>query len=228
MSDESANETTAAESESLYSSARAKSFIDAVVAIAMTLLILPLVDSLTVRVSTSTSQPDAATWFTDHTGLLFGFGVSFVIIALFWIQHHRMYARVHTVTNALLWLNVAWLATIVWLPVTTAMSDEMDNSDALSIAVYVGSMALTSVLALVQRLYLRTHRGLHQASEAALRSGIAVDLSMVTLFLLSMAVAILFSAINYYALFLLMLTGPLQRLYGRLLHVPTDRRHERG
>lgn len=195
----------------------------------MTLLILPLVDSFTASTESVTastqSLPDAATWFGGHASLLFASGVSFVVIALFWIEHHRMYARVHRVTVDLLWLNVAWLATIVWMPVATAMSEEMQSNDALSVTVYIGSMALASVLALAQRLFLRRRKDLHDASESQLRSGIAVDLSMVTLFLVSLAIAILFPLVNYFALFLLMLTEPLQRLYARLLRVRAPATH---
>lgn len=195
----------------------------------MTLLILPLVDSFTASTESVTastqSLPDAATWFGGHASLLFASGVSFVVIALFWIEHHRMYARVHRVTVDLLWLNVAWLATIVWMPVATAMSEEMQSNDALSVTVYIGSMALASVLALAQRLFLRRRKDLHDASESQLRSGIAVDLSMVTLFLVSLAIAILFPLVNYFALFLLMLTEPLQRLYDRLLRVRAPATH---
>lgn len=227
--DEASDRESAAETDAAYSSARAKSFVDAVVAIAMTLLILPLVDSFTASTESVTastqSLPDAATWFGGHASLLFASGVSFVVIALFWIEHHRMYARVHRVTVDLLWLNVAWLATIVWMPVATAMSEEMQSNDALSVTVYIGSMALASVLALAQRLFLRRRKDLHDASESQLRSGIAVDLSMVTLFLVSLAIAILFPLVNYFALFLLMLTEPLQRLYARLLRVRAPATH---
>lgn len=227
--DEASDRESAAETDAAYSSARAKSFVDAVVAIAMTLLILPLVDSFTASTESVTastqSLPDAATWFGGHASLLFASGVSFVVIALFWIEHHRMYARVHRVTVDLLWLNVAWLATIVWMPVATAMSEEMQSNDALSVTVYIGSMALASVLALAQRLFLRRRKDLHDASESQLRSGIAVDLSMVTLFLVSLAIAILFPLVNYFALFLLMLTEPLQRLYDRLLRVRAPATH---
>jgi uncharacterized membrane protein len=227
--DEASDRESAAETDAAYSSARAKSFVDAVVAIAMTLLILPLVDSFTASTESVTAStqplPDAATWFGGHASLLFASGVSFVVIALFWIEHHRMYARVHRVTVDLLWLNVAWLATIVWMPVATAMSEEMQSNDDLSVTVYIGSMALASVLALAQRLFLRRRKDLHDASESQLRSGIAVDLSMVTLFLVSLAIAILFPLVNYFALFLLMLTEPLQRLYARLLRVRAPATH---
>lgn len=191
---------------------RAKSFIDAVVAIAMTLLILPLMEAVTG----SGGDGSAAHWFGAHGLLLFGFAVSFVVIAMFWAEHHWLFARVHRVTASLLWLNVAWLAMIVWLPVATAMSDQFDSSDPLVVTVYIGSMAAASILLLAQWIFLSAHPRLHDFTEQRLHRGVTTTLAMSVLFVLSLAVAVLVPAIGYLALFLLGLVGPLAGLLGHL------------
>ena len=86
---------------------RVKSFADAVVAIAMTLLILPLMESVGSAVD---EHLGTAEWLNENSGLLLSFTLSFVLIANFWMTHHRLFARVHQVTNALVWLTIAcWL-----------------------------------------------------------------------------------------------------------------------
>ena len=62
------------------SAERLKAFTDAVVAIAMTLLILPLMESVT---DVGGEGGGVAEWLDDHAGQLFGFALSFVMIATF-------------------------------------------------------------------------------------------------------------------------------------------------
>lgn len=199
----------------VFSAERAKAFIDAVVAIAMTLLILPLMESIS---DAADDDKSSAHWFAEHEWQLVSFVLSFAIIAMFWINHHRMFARVERVTTGLLWVSMAWLLSIVWLPVATAMTGRMSDDDRLAQIVYIGSMIVVCLLTLTTRLYLRRHGGLHEMPERDLREGIAADLAMASLFALSLVVALAVPVIGYFALFLMFLTGFLQRLFARLLH----------
>ncbi|WP_438354823.1 TMEM175 family protein [Microbacterium sp. CJ88] len=119
MTDAGARAEAEAEELRTYSAERAKAFIDAVVAIAMTLLILPLMEGVTAAAD---ADKGAAAWVQEHQGQLISFVLSFVIIAMFWMNHHRLFAVVERVTTGLLWITMAWLLSIVWLPVATAMS----------------------------------------------------------------------------------------------------------
>ncbi len=212
-----------------YSSERAKAFVDAVVAIALTLLILPLLESLTRLADRKSGPGNAAEWFSANQQLLLSFLISFVVIAMFWVGHHRMYAQVHHVTPLLLWLNMAWLLTIVWLPVATAMTSVLDDSDPLVKVVYIGTMTVTSLLAFAQAIFLRAHGALHAIPAPAVLRSIAVALATSVLFALSLVVALLVPSIGYFALFLLWLTGPVASLIARLLGAPagTKRRAAR-
>ncbi|MFT4211254.1 MAG: TMEM175 family protein [Microbacterium sp.] len=197
----------------IFPAERLKAFADAVVAIAMTLLILPLMESVT---EPAEGEGGAWTWIVDHDQQLQSFVLSFVIIAMFWITHHRVFSRVERVSNGLIWLIMLWLLSIVWLPVATAMSGQMDSEDKVVIAVYIGSMVLTCLVSLGIRLYLRRHPALHGIAVQSLAAGMAVDLSMVILFALSLGVSLLIPAIGYTSLFLMFLTGLLRRLLGRM------------
>lgn len=190
------------------SSDRVKAFTDAVVAIAMTLLILPLLDS--VR---EAAQQNATTleWLQDNYGSILAFVISFVIIANFWTTHHRVFARVERVSEPLLWLNIAWMLTIVWLPVATAMTGQM-ASDTLQYVLYIGSMALTSILLLCNRLYLLGHPQLHDIPRQALASGALADVLVAALFVIAMLIAILVPGVGYNAMFLLLLSAPIHRM----------------
>lgn len=209
--------TEQAETRGLFGAERASAFIDAVVAIAMTLLILPLMESVS---DIGDAGGTTLHWLAEHEQQLVSFVLSFVIIAMFWMFHHRLFVLVEAITSRLMWLLVGWLLTIVWLPVATAITGAMDEGDNLAKIVYVGSMIATACFSLTIRLYLRRHPQLHRNAATALTAGIAADLSTVLLFAIALTVALLVPAIGYYALFLMLLTPLVQRLLLRLIGRP--------
>ena len=93
-----------AESTGLDSAERMKFFTDAVVAIAMTLLILPLLESVS---EAAKDGVDTATFLGDHGDQIFAFVLSFVIIARFWVSHERLFDSVERWTGWLMVLNIA-------------------------------------------------------------------------------------------------------------------------
>lgn len=112
---------------------------------------------------------------------------------------------------------MGWLLTIVWLPVATALSSRMDDTDVWAKVIYIGSMILTALAAMVQRVYLMRHSELHDLSAETLREGLGVDISMCVLFTVALVVAALVPQIGFYALFVMVLTGVVQRLLRRPL-----------
>ncbi|MGN6126043.1 MAG: TMEM175 family protein [Humibacter sp.] len=216
MSDDAASDDSEGPApEGLFSAERAKAFIDAVVAIAMTLLILPLMEA-----ATGITGQKVAPWLNEHGQQLQSFVLSFAIIAMFWINHHRIFARVHLISIPLLWINMAWLLSIVWLPVATALSGEAHTTDSVVKIVYIGTMIVTCLLTLALRLFLGAHPLLHDIPADHLKSGIAVDISMVVLFAVALGIAIAFPFLSYYPLFVMFLIGPLQAVLARMLGVP--------
>ncbi len=198
----------------LFQAERAAAFIDAVVAIAMTLLILPLMESVG---DVADAGEDTLHWLVEHDQQLVSFVLSFVIIAMFWMFHHRLFTQVTAITSPLMWLLAGWLLTIVWLPVATALTGVMDDDDRLAKVLYVGSMIATSLFSLAIRLYLRRHPELRRHPTPYLTAGIAADLATTLLFATALAVALLVPAIGYYALLLMLLTPVVQGLVLRLI-----------
>lgn len=93
MSDE--DESTPAPQPLLHPAERVVFFTDAVVAIAMTLLILPLMEA----VNEASGEVDATHWLDEHFGQLLAFVLSFVIIGQFWLTHHRYFQHVERLTQ---------------------------------------------------------------------------------------------------------------------------------
>src|SRR5580658_9343962 len=93
-------------------------FTDAVAAIAITLLILPLVAVVTTDANKSKDIFELS-FINDNLGQLRAFGLSFVIIARFWMANHEILADVVRATSTLMWLDIFWVFTIVVLPLPT-------------------------------------------------------------------------------------------------------------
>ncbi len=86
-----------------------------------------------------------AGYLYEHQGQLLSFMLSFIIIASFWAGHNRLYESVEYYNGLLLWLNIAWMFTIVWLPVPTALVGSMDT-DALQKVLYIDTMLIGSLV----------------------------------------------------------------------------------
>src|SRR3954462_3272752 len=90
-------------------------FIDAVVAIASTLLVLPLVDVL----GGAQAGRDLASVFSDEAGRFVTFFLSFALIARLWLAHHPIVEGVGAYDDAFLLATLAWSLTIVLVPFAT-------------------------------------------------------------------------------------------------------------
>lgn len=187
-------------------------FTDAVVAIAMTLLILPLLESVT---EAARNGLDTAAYLREHDGQLFAFVLSFVIIAAFWRSHDRLFEHVERQDPVLLWLNVAWMFTIVWLPVATAMVGAMET-EAVQLAVYIGTLLASSLASLAMVVWLRRRPGLLASGTSAddIRLGPVAIAS--GLFALALLLAVAVPGVQYWAMLVLLFNPVLARLlHGR-------------
>jgi uncharacterized membrane protein len=115
---------------------------DAVVAIAMTLLVLPLVE-----ISGEVDTDDLSGFVAEHDDLLLSFVVSFLVIYVFWAAHREAFARAAAADvqpAALRSLTMLWLLVIAFLPFPTALVGRGPTTS--SAPFYVGTMLVLSVL----------------------------------------------------------------------------------
>jgi len=123
---------------------RLNAFADAVVAIALTLLILPLVE-IPVRY-----HGGVGSLLTGHFAQLFAFGLSFAVIARLWIAHHTISEHLQSYSQPIIIWTMIWLVTIVFLPFPTELIGHgpvTRISAALYIATLLGSSIALGALA---------------------------------------------------------------------------------
>lgn len=189
-------------------------FTDAVVAIAMTLLILPLLESVT---DAAKEGLDTAGYLRAHDGQLVAFALSFVIIAAFWRGHDRLFEHVEKQDGVLLRLNVAWMFTIVWLPVATALIGALET-DRLQLAVYIGTMLATSLIALSMRWWLRRRPALVGPGFAATASALTAPGVSTGLFALALVLAVTVPGLQFWSLLVLLLEPLVAAVLRRVRH----------
>jgi len=189
-------------------------FTDAVVAIAMTLLILPLLESVT---DAAREGLDTAGYFRAHDGQLMAFALSFVIIAAFWRSHDRLFEHVEKQDGVLLRLNVAWMFTIVWLPVATALIGALET-DRLQLAVYIGTMLATSLIALAMRWWLGRRPALVGPGFAANASVLTTMGVPTGLFALALLLAVTVPGLQFWSLLVLLLEPLVVAVLRRVRH----------
>lgn len=139
---------------------RVVTLTDAVVAIAMTLLVLPLVE-----VAGEVDTANVGSLLTEHGDLLLSFAVSFVVIYVFWAAHGTALRRLEFMEvepRGLRLLNLGWLLVIAFLPFPTAVVGRDLNTT--SAPIYIATMctlsALTSlIVTVVDRSAESAHRG---------------------------------------------------------------------
>ena len=179
-------------------------FLDAVVAIAITLLVLPLVDVLA-----DVALDDELADVVREDAAQFGaFVLSFVVIARLWLVHHRLVEQVGAYDQAFVVLNFGWLLTIIVLPFTTQVV-AVYGSDRAAVALYIGTMTVSSALLTALTALVWRRPGLRR--EGARPSHPGPALVTTGTFVVAFVLGVLVPAVNYFGLFLLFATGPLER-----------------
>jgi uncharacterized membrane protein len=195
-------------------------FTDAVVAIAVTLLILPLVEVVTevakAQIAVNGEAVGATYPFaviTENWSAIFSFLLSFVVIARFWLVHHGVFEHVKAYNTTLIRLNMLWLLCIVVLPFPSEILGQFRDN------VFMGSFysGLLVVLALTQTglsLLVRGHKELevddNPITDREIVGSISFAACAVVAFLLSLV-----PGVRLYGLLALIPGGTIAKLVSR-------------
>ena len=120
-------------------------FSDAVFAIAITVLVLDL------RLP---RDQDVIEGLKLIFPKLFGFALSFFVISIYWIAHHRLFGTLRREDSRLRVANFAFLASVVFLPFPTSVIAERP-ADTASVMLYAFSVAAVGLLLVCLALVAR-------------------------------------------------------------------------
>jgi uncharacterized membrane protein len=123
------------------SAERLAALTDGVVAIVMTLLCLDI--RLPVPAA-GLADPQLVAAIGEALPSLYAYALSFVVIAQFWLLHHRKFARLKRLDAGLFWLNVLFLMCIGVIPfVTSILAENPGTVGTVAYAIVVAAASLS-------------------------------------------------------------------------------------
>lgn len=182
-------------------------FTDAVAAIAITLLILPLVDRVTQAFHAPDSSVTAGQFLYENIPQIFAFVLSFAIIARLWIANHEILEHVQTSTRSLMWLDVAWAFTVVVIPLPTEIV-AVFPTDGATVGFYIGSMTASSLVLTGIAFYLYRHPVLESDDGRTSLERLWGSSATAGGFIIALILGLAVPHLNFYALLVLLLTFP--------------------
>jgi len=100
---------------------RLEAFVDAVFAIAMTLLVLGISEPLLPHETTS---PELLSVLFGMRAEFYHYALAFLILAAFLLVHHKQFARIEKMDANLFWLNILMLLFVCLVPFSTGLSGD--------------------------------------------------------------------------------------------------------
>jgi len=186
---------------------RLLTFVDAIVAIAITLLVLPLAE-----LTTDIGDEPVTRLLSAHQSQLWSFLLSFTVIARLWFVQHASVRHLRVAPAGFGFLLMAWTATIVFLPFPTALVADT-GSQTLTKILYTGTITLNVVLVAVMEFLIQRDPRL---TDGRGTPHLAAALSNVFLLLVSLVLTLLLPGPSYYTLLLLTLDSVVLRLWRRV------------
>jgi uncharacterized membrane protein len=119
---------------------RLRFFSDAVFAVVLALLVIHI--QIPASYVTSDVLHDL---LGDVVPELIGFGVSFAMIALLWVDHHRLLDGLRAADEGLLWANVAFLLCVVFLVYPAGVLTKHLGAP-VAVLFFAGSMVVTGIV----------------------------------------------------------------------------------
>jgi TMEM175 potassium channel family protein len=180
-------------------------FTDAVVAIAITLLVLPLVDAVSESVAEHHTSVQV---ITENQPKIYTFLLSFAVIAQYWFTHHRMFENVKAYNRTLTLWNLLWLLTIVVLPFPTEMLGAYSD-DKFTALLYIGTILASSACLAVMTITIHGNPEIGHDATGYTPRNVLLALIPSTLLVIAFVLASTVPGMTYTWLLLLFLSGPL-------------------
>lgn len=181
-------------------------FVDAIVAIAITLLVLPLVEL------TSDHHGTTSELLRDHAAQFYSFALSFLVIFRLWWSQHRLLRFVVDGDKVVVRGLGLWVMTIVFLPFPTALV-AAPSQDLGTRALYIGTMAASAACLAVVAWGLVRNPSL---SEENAKPHFTAEIVTFLIMVVALLVSVLVPVTSYFPLFLLLLSTPIEKLWNRV------------
>lgn len=139
---------------------RLEALSDGIFAIAMTLLVLNLDIPPMSDAEAVTKLPGQLLELWPH---FFALTLSFFLLSIFWIMHHRQFRAIKRVDETLLWLNAATMLFIIMIPFSTSLHGEYEATQTAALF-FEGNLFLAGIASFATYWYATfNHRLIDQS-----------------------------------------------------------------
>lgn len=115
--------------QNYFNKARIETFSDGIFAIIVTLLVLEI---KVPHIEHSNSVQELSDALLQLLPKVFSWIISFLIVCVIWVNHHRLFQQLKVITHRIFWLNAFLLMWCSFIPFPTAlMGDYFDNPVSL-------------------------------------------------------------------------------------------------
>jgi len=127
---------------SVLSTKRIEALTDGVFAIAMTLLVLNLKIPAIPEGAAAKVLPKLV---LDLWPDFFNYALSFILLAIFWIVHHRQFHFIKAIDQRLLWINILGLMFIALIPFSTSLIAEHGDVQVAAVFFHCNLLVIGSI-----------------------------------------------------------------------------------
>lgn len=114
---------------------RLEAFSDGVLAIIITIMVLQL----------ELPKGDTMKEFLKETPVFVAYAISYLFIAIYWVNHHLIFNIAEKINLKILWSNIIWMFVMSLIPFTTAWAGKYPTSRT-PLAVYFAVLTLASIM----------------------------------------------------------------------------------
>ena len=184
-------------------------FTDAVAAIALTLLILPLLETIA---DARAEHPTFGDLISENLGQFGAFALSFAVIFRFWWAHHRLFEHISSLNPVFVRLSVVWTFAIVVLPIPTAIITAYAASPG-SVALYGGTLVLCSGALTLMAWYAYRNPQYSRGRTPETREMVLGNFTIFCAEVVATVVGSVFAgSIGFFAFLLIFLVGPVEAM----------------
>jgi len=131
------------------STSRIEAFSDSIFAVILTLLVLEI---RVPQVDGSDVSHELAHRVLSMTPKFLAYGLSFVIVCIWWVAHHQLFRVLARSDRGLLWINCLFLLWLSFIPFPTAMIGDFPT-EAFAVMSYGAVMTLAGLSFCLMRYY---------------------------------------------------------------------------
>ena len=192
------------------SKARLETLVDGIFAIAMTLLVFDLpIPHFNNPLTNITFQNSVYSLLPVFVSLV----LSFILLAVFWSIHRRIFNQIRVTNSILLWINIIWLLFIVLVPFTSILDGLYGQEFILARVIFNINMIGIAVFLFLNCYYVNHSDLIYEKSD---RDKLKSSENSSLLFIVIAVIALLLSSVTAQWSLIYLLIIPMELLIDRI------------